>query len=237
MDPGVSCTVAVVFVPTQLGALTGTLIFVDDASNSPQTATLTGTGEPNTTTTKLTANPNPVAVGHALTLTVHVNPTFKGTPTGTVTFYDGATVLGTASLSGGIAQFVTTSLTAGSHTLTAVYAGDAVFQGSTSAAVTEQVNQAIATVSAVSSASPVYVFQDIVFTASVNADGGVMATGAMTFQQGATALGTVPLVNGQASVTSSFTTAGTLRVTATLFGRPELQDKFELRGRSIWWAP
>ena len=237
LDPGVSCNVDVVFVPTQLGALTGALTFVDDASNSPQTATLTGTGQPNTTTTKLTANPNPVVVGHALTLTVHVNPTFKGTPTGTVTFYDGATVLGTASLSAGMAQFVTSSLTAGSHTLTAVYGGDAVFQGSTSPAVTEQVNQAIATVSVVSSGSPVYVFQDVVFTASVSADGGIVATGTMTFQQGSTSLGTVALVNGQASVTTSYTTAGIFRVTATYSGDQNYKTNSSYVDEEIWWAP
>ena len=237
LDPGVSCNVDVVFVPTQLGALTGALTFVDDASNSPQTATLTGTGQPNTTTTKLTANPNPVVVGHALTLTVHVNPTFKGTPTGTVTFYDGATVLGTASLSAGMVQFVTTSLTAGSHTLTAVYGGDAVFQGSTSPAVTEQVNQEIATVSVVSSGSPVYVFQDVVFTASVSADGGVVATGTMTFQQESTSLGTVALVNGQGSITTSYTTAGIFRVIATYSGDQNYKTNSSYVDEEIWWAP
>ena len=237
LDPGVSCDVAVVFTPTQLGALTGTLTFVDDASNSPQTAKLTGTGETNTTSTKLTANPNPVVVGHVLTLTVHVTPTFKGTPTGTVTFYDGASVLGTATLVSGVAQFTTSSLTAGSHTLTAVYAGDAVFQGSTSAAVTEQVNQEIATVNVGSSATPVYILQNVLFTASVSADGGIVATGTMTFQQGATSLGTVPLVNGQASVTQSFSVAGTFRVTASYSGDQNYKANSSFVDEEVWWIP
>jgi hypothetical protein len=237
LDPGVSCDVAVVFTPTQLGALTGTLTFVDDASNSPQTAKLNGTGQTNTTSTRLTANPNPVVVGHVLTLTAHITPTFKGTPTGTVTFYDGATVLGTATLVSGVAQFTTSSLTAGSHSLTAIYAGDAVYQASTSALVTEQVNPEIATVSVGTSATPVYILQNIVFTASVSADGGIVATGTMTFQQGATSLGTVPLVDGQASVTTSFSVAGTFRVSAAYSGDQNYKANSSFVDQEIWWIP
>ncbi|MFY9674611.1 MAG: Ig-like domain-containing protein, partial [Terriglobales bacterium] len=227
----------VVFTPTQLGSLTGTLIFVDDASNSPQTANLTGTGETNTTSTKLTANPNPVVVGHVLTLTAHVTATYKGTPTGTVTFYDGGTALGTATLSAGVAQFTTSSLTAGSHSLTAVYGGDSVFQGSTSAVVTEQVNQEIATVTVVTSATPVYIYQNVVFTASVSADGGIVATGTMSFQQGSTSMGTVPLVNGQANVTLSFSTANTYRVTATYSGDQNYKANSSYVDEVVWWDP
>ncbi|MGB9197385.1 MAG: FG-GAP-like repeat-containing protein [Terriglobales bacterium] len=237
LNPGVSCTVAVVFTPTQLGSLTGTLIFVDDASNSPQTANLTGTGETNTTSTKLTANPNPVVVGHVLTLTAHVTATYKGTPTGTVTFYDGGTALGTATLSAGVTQFTTSSLTAGSHSLTAVYGGDSVFQGSTSAVVTEQVNQEIATVTVVTSATPVYIYQNVVFTASVSADGGIVATGTMSFQQGSTSMGTVPLVNGQANVTLSFSTANTYRVTATYSGDQNYKANSSYVDEVVWWDP
>ncbi len=237
LDPGVSCNVAVVFTPTQLGTRTGTLTFVDDASNSPQTANLNGTGQTNTTSTKLTANPNPVVVGHVLTLTAHVTPTFKGTPTGTVTFYDGATVLGTATLVSGVAQFTTSSMTAGSHSLTAVYGGDAVFQGSTSAVVTEQVNQEIATVNVMTSATPVYILQNIIFTATVSADGGVVATGTMTFQQGTTSLGTMPLVNGQASITESFSVAGTYRVTASYSGDQNYKANSSFVNEEVWWIP
>jgi hypothetical protein len=237
LDPGVSCTVAIVFTPTQLGALTGTLTFTDDAKNAPQAANLTGTGETNTTSTKLSANPNPVVVGHTLTLTAHVTPTFKGTPSGTVTFYDGTTVLGSVALSAGVAQLTTSSLTAGTHTLTAVYSGDAVFTGSTSPAVTEQVNQEIATVTVVSSASPVYIYQNVLFTAAVSADGGIVATGTMTFQQGSTVLGTVTMVNGQASVTDSFPTANTYRVTATYSGDQNYKTNSSYVDEEVWWIP
>jgi len=237
LDPGASCTVGVVFAPTALGTLTGTLVFTDDASNSPQTANLSGTGEPNTTTTKLTVSPNPVVVGHTLTLTVHVNPTFKGTATGTVAFYDGMTLLGTTALSGGMAQFTTSTLTAGAHVLTATYLGDSVFTGSTSPSVTEQVNQAIATVSEVTSLSPAYVFEDVVLTASVNADGGVVATGTINFVQSGTTLATVALVNGQATYLTSFTAAGTFRITAVYSGDSDYKTNSSYVDQVIWWAP
>src|SRR5207253_2176715 len=71
-----------------------------------------------------------VAFGQAVTLTAVVGPAdgLGGTPTGTVTFKDGATVLGTALLAAGRASLVRV-LPPGTHTaLTAVYAGDAIFQ-------------------------------------------------------------------------------------------------------------
>jgi hypothetical protein len=39
-----TCKVSVAFTPTQLGAVTGTLTFTDNALNSPQTVPLSGTG-------------------------------------------------------------------------------------------------------------------------------------------------------------------------------------------------
>ena len=63
-----------------------------------------------------------------------------GTPTGTVTFMDGGTELGTGTLSSKKATFATASLAEGTHSLTAVYSGDSNFNGGTSAALSEKVN-------------------------------------------------------------------------------------------------
>ena len=62
-----------------------------------------------------------------LTLTAAVSAVApaNGTPTGTVTFYDGATPLsGPVALANGIATFTTSGLNAAIHTITAVYSGD-----------------------------------------------------------------------------------------------------------------
>ena len=72
--------------------------------------------------------------GDAVTLTATVTVTAPGagTPSGTVTFKDGATTLGTGPLgSGGTATFNTSSFATGAHAITASYGADDSFQAST----------------------------------------------------------------------------------------------------------
>ena len=45
LAPGASCLVKVAFTPTQVGVRTGAVTFTDDAPDSPQTVSLTGTGK------------------------------------------------------------------------------------------------------------------------------------------------------------------------------------------------
>jgi len=64
-----------------------------------------------------------------------------GTPTGTVTFKDGSSTLGTGTLdSSGQAMFTTSTLTVGSHSITASYGGDTTFKEGTSPKFTQTVN-------------------------------------------------------------------------------------------------
>lgn len=64
----------------------------------------------------------------------------SGIPTGTVTFTDGAVVLGTGSLNAtGQATFTTSALSLGGHDITATYSGDTNFYGSASATFTQTV--------------------------------------------------------------------------------------------------
>lgn len=91
-------------------------------------------------TTTLIASPNPAAVGQLVTLTAAVTGS-GSTPTGSITFTDGTATLGSASLDGsGHAVFTTSSLTAGSHSLAAAYAGSAIYAASTSGAITQIVS-------------------------------------------------------------------------------------------------
>ena len=90
-------------------------------------------------TVSLVSSDNPVLVGNAVSFTAMVSSA-SGTPTGSVNFLDGTTSLGSATLSGGAAVLTTSSLTAGSHSITAVYSGDTVFATVTSAALTQTVN-------------------------------------------------------------------------------------------------
>jgi hypothetical protein len=92
------------------------------------------------TTTTLAAAPNPSTPGQAVTFTATVRPaSATGTPTGTVTFMDGGTTIGSVTISGGVATFTTSTLASGSHSITAVYSGDATFAASTSTRLVEQV--------------------------------------------------------------------------------------------------
>jgi hypothetical protein len=57
-----------------------------------------------------------------------------------VTFYDGATVVKTVALSGGVAKFTTSTLTSGTHNITATYNGSTSFDGCNSTPLTQTVN-------------------------------------------------------------------------------------------------
>ena len=88
-------------------------------------------------TTALSASASSVNPGASVTLSAIVISATTGTPTGTVKFYDGSTLLGTATLSGGSASYSTTALSAGvTNSLTAVYSGDVNFTSSSTTAST-----------------------------------------------------------------------------------------------------
>ncbi|MGP0065797.1 MAG: Ig-like domain repeat protein [Isosphaeraceae bacterium] len=94
------------------------------------------------TTTAVISSASTSVAGQSVTFTATVAPegSSGGTPSGVVTFMDGNTALATESLSGGSASFTTSALAVGSHTITAVYSGDADFVTSTSCALTQQVD-------------------------------------------------------------------------------------------------
>ncbi len=102
-------------------------------------ATVLYTYVPQSTATSAVSSANPSSFGQAITLTATVSGT-GGPPTGTVTFKNGATTLGSSTLNGsGQATFTTSSLSVGSHSITAVYSGNASFTASTSAALIQVV--------------------------------------------------------------------------------------------------
>lgn len=120
----------------------------DVNSSSPQTTSWNtdyirvwqhpGDQSQSASTTAVAASQNPAAVGQPITLTATVAPSGPnvGLPTGTVTFMDGSTALGSGTLnSSGLATLVISSLAAGPHAITAVYSGDDKFFTSTSPAM------------------------------------------------------------------------------------------------------
>jgi len=141
------------------------------------------------------------------------------TPTGTATFMDGSATLGTGTLnSSGTATYSTSTLAVGSHFITAVYGGDANNAGSTSAALTQTIQQATATMLA-SNPNPSVAPSTVTFTASISTTGSTTPTGAVTFKEGSTALGSSTL-NGSAIATfaTSSLAVGAHSITAVYGG-------------------
>ena len=87
------------------------------------------------TTTTLAVAPTSAIAGQPVTFTATVAAPQGTTPTGNVTFLDGTNPIGVVPVdASGKATFTTTALGQGSHSITAVYNGDASFNTSTSTA-------------------------------------------------------------------------------------------------------
>ena len=90
----------------------------------------------------LTSSQNPSQLGQTVTFTATTSSIAGPPPDGEmVTFADSRTILGTAPLAGGVAQFSTSSLAAGNHHVSATYAGDANYASSKSNVIKQVVNR------------------------------------------------------------------------------------------------
>src|SRR5207249_1418024 len=120
----------------------------------------------------------------------------------------------------GVATFTTSAFAVGPHAITVVYGGDANFSTSTSAALTQTINQANSTTAATSSLNPAGLGQTVTFTATVNAaaPGSGTPTGTVTFQDGTTSQGTATLSNGTATLTITSLSVGSHTITAVYGG-------------------
>ncbi len=159
--------------------------------------TYTGTSNPVTVITtpavSLTSSVNPVNLNANTTLTATVTSQY-GTPTGTVTFMDGATVLGTATLnSSGVATLTVSFSTAGNHPLTVSYPGAGFFQAANSAVLNQVVQTFGTTLGLTSTVNPVIVNGNTVLTATASSTSGT-PNGTITFLDGTAVLGTAPLM-------------------------------------------
>ena len=173
------------------------------------------------TQTTLSSSLNPSIVGQPVNLTATVSGSGSGTPTGTVAFLDGSTtIVSGVALSAGMAMYQDASLTAGTHSLTAVYSGDANYSGSTSATLTQTVNSSShsTTTTLVSSANPSAPGQAVTFTATVTTSGPGTPSGVITWWDGTTELGNFALNGNSASLTTSSLSLGQHSITANYGG-------------------
>jgi hypothetical protein len=165
------------------------------------------------TTTSLTSSPNPSTFSSPVTLTATVTP---ASATGSVQFFNGSAVLGTANLSGGTAQLTVTSLPAGADSLTASYGGDAANASSASGARLQTVNKANSTTTlSANPASQSISGQPVTFTATVAPSA---ATGVVQFLDGSTLIGSATLSNGTAVFTTTSLANGNHSIKASYGG-------------------
>jgi parallel beta-helix repeat protein len=183
------------------------------------------------TTTSLTSSLNPSTVTQQVTFTAVVAaPGFPGTPTGTVTFAIDGQEQAPVSLSvvGGIdeAQFTTSTIGVGPHSVTAAYSGDTSFNPSSGSLPTQTVIAAPlqSTETTISSSSdPSTVGESVTFTALVTpqAAGGAPA-GMVVFAIDGITEPSVPVQaandGGQASFTITTLTVGKHSISATYEG-------------------
>ncbi len=187
----------------------------DDEDLSSTSAALTFVVSQDSTKVVVTGSPSTSVYGQSATFTatVSVSSPGAGIPTGSVTFKDGSTVLGTGTLSttGGVttATFSTAKLAVGSHAITAVYSGDTDDLTSTSPGLTYKVSQDATTATLASSPSATVFGQVVTFTVTIaiNTPGAGAPTGTVTFKDGSTVLGTGTLSTTGGVTTASFSTS------------------------------
>ncbi|MDD4915983.1 MAG: Ig-like domain repeat protein [Methylococcales bacterium] len=161
----------------------------------------------------LSASAGSITAGQSVNLTATVS---GDSPTGSVQFYAGATLLGIAALNNDVASLTTSALsTAGGNTLTAVYGGDANNLSATSTALIETV-LAATTITVTTSADTVSAGQNITLTATLT---GSSPTGSVQFYLNGAALGSaVAVANGVAVLTTPLTITGQDSITASYSG-------------------
>ncbi|HXM22652.1 MAG TPA: FG-GAP-like repeat-containing protein [Terriglobales bacterium] len=147
-----------------------------------------------------TSSANPSQAGSPVTFTATVaGSKVRGVtaiPTGSVTFLDGSTSLGSSPLDSSGEATLVKGLVFGPHSITAQYSGDAHYLKATSSALIQGVKQSPDGTVLVSSANPAFPGQSVTFTATVASTltgDTLVPTGHVTFSDGTSVLGSVPL--------------------------------------------
>ena len=132
-------TITVSIASGLTGNVTGTATVSGGGDQNPANNTATNTAFMRyMTNVGFTASPNPAVTNQGVTLTA----TVPSAATGAVSFYDGVNFLDVAPVSAGQAKQVTYVLAGGSHSLRALYSGDATYGPANSSVLTETVTEA-----------------------------------------------------------------------------------------------
>jgi LPXTG-motif cell wall-anchored protein len=172
--------------------------------------------------TTISTEPGAAVFGQAVTLNVRVAAVAPGagTPTGSVRFTAGTTVLGTATLLGGAASVTTSALAVGSDAITVSYGGDDDFRSSTDKASVTVSPAATATTVSADPAATVF-GQQVTLSARVSlvAPGAGALSGTVEFTAGSRSLGTAPVdASGSATMATTALPLGQTQVSARYVG-------------------
>jgi len=180
-----------------------TAVYQGDSNFNGSTSGVVHVAKPLASLT-LRSSVNPSSLGQTVTLTAPLTVVAgNGIPTGSVQFFDGSNSLGTANLVNSRASLDTSGLSAGAHTLTATYSGDAVF-GPTSASTDMTVNRLTTSLGLTLSSAEVIFGQPVIATVQLGPapPAGVAApTGNITFQEGGKTLGAASPSSSSATLT------------------------------------
>jgi hypothetical protein len=193
--------------------IAGGAVLIHQATTTP---TLTQT------TTTLSASAASISSGQSVTFTATVSAS-GSTPSGSVTFSDGSTVLGTETLNGsGVATYTTPNLGIGGHSITASYAGNSTFAASASIATVVTVTAPALTASTTTltaTATTVSAGTNVTFNVAVApASGTGTPTGTVSFMNGTATLATINLSSGTASYSTTALAVGTASISAVYSG-------------------
>ncbi len=217
---GEVCDVSVEFTPQSVGSLSAGITLTNNnlnGSNATENVAVSGTGLITTTTLTLSAFPNPAFLGQSVTLTATVSPVPTGSSLGTVSFYNGATLLGSGNVnSSGVATFSTTSLPAGADSLTAVYSGNTGFATSTSSVFTETITvQTSTTTTLIAAPNPANVGQSVTLTATISPAPTEPGSQASSVREESESLGTVSFYYGETLLGSGNVNSGGVATSST----------------------
>ena len=202
------------------GTHTLTATYAPTGTFAPSSASCSEVVNALPTTSVLAVNPVTSAYGSPVTLTTTVSPAAPpghGNPTGTVTFYNGATVIGTGTLANGVATLSVSSLPGGSNNLTCVYGGSYTYSTSNCNTVPEVITAVPTSTLLTVKPNPAYLVQSVTMVATLSSQTSAqVASGSVTFFDGTTSLGTPPVnASGTATFTTSTLAVGTHPITAT----------------------
>ena len=211
--PGASCTVA--GRNGAIGGSSGTITFSSN-TQGPTIVNLHTLTNAKTSATTLALSENTGNVGDNILLFGQVSVT--GPPaTGRISFYDGTTVLGSATIASGYAYIYVSTLTAGKHIITAKYAGGGVYGASTSDPQELDLTGTPTLTTLVADKTNAAYGTAVTFTTTVSTSGSVAVTsGSVSFSDGTSTLATRTVdASGTASFTSSSLLPGVHNITAT----------------------